>query len=126
MKDLYQYTCAIMNFNKTNDLILELDKNQFENGLESKINELFDFVELKSELMDEYYNQVLEPFTRVLRVESSKTYLISLNLNPNPNEYCGYALVFYFNSDSIITLNKISHNESLEIKFQSDIWKKTN
>lgn len=53
-----------MNFNKTNDLILELDKNQFENGLESKINELFDFVELKSELMDEYYNQVLEPFTR--------------------------------------------------------------
>lgn len=52
--------------------------------------------------------------------------MISLNLNPNPNEYCGYALVFYFNSDSIITLNKISHNESLEIKFQSDIWKKTN
>lgn len=56
-----------MNFNKINDLRLELDKNESEIMLENKINDLFNFVVLEAEILIEYYNQILEFYYRKVK-----------------------------------------------------------
>lgn len=104
-----------MNFKKVKKLKLELDKSQSEIILENRINGLFDLADLESEMMIEYYNKIVKPYCHQIGV--------------NPNEYCGYGLYFYYNDDSDIILIKdetILEDIEIEIKFNSDIWKKTN
>lgn len=100
-----------MNFNKVNE-ILELDKNKSEIIMEKEINNLFDLADLEADMIVEYYHQVLQ------------SYLISLNLHPS--SYLGYRLDFYHNADSELHLYTHDKFLKLEMKFQSDIWKKTN
>lgn len=102
-----------MNFKKVKDSQLELDKNQSEIFIEYTINNLFEFADLQSEITVKCYNDIVKP------------YLISLNLNPD--EYSGYSLLFYEDSDSEIDLKKdgICLN-NVKLEFQSEMWKKTN
>lgn len=101
-----------MNFNKIKNLQLELDKNKSEIIMEKEINNLFDLADLEADMIVEYYHQVLTH------------YLISLNLHPS--SYLGYRLDFYYNNDNEIHLYTNDKFLKLEMKFQSDIWKKTN